>query len=398
MTGRSRIWLLVCCLVGLAVSTAAAYVHYRILYDPRYVSFCDINETFSCSQVYLSRFGTMAGLPVAVFGAIWFALATLLMAAGLTGPASVRENVAGYLFVLSTFALAVVLYLGYASIVLLKTYCVLCLITYAAVIGLFIVSGAATVFPMTTLPRRFARDLALLVSSPLAIAIAVLFLGGAVSTLAFFRGAHPTSSAEASPLSQDQRSEVERYMATMPRVALVIPAEGAKVLIVKFNDFQCPSCGQSYLQYKPIFAKYEAQAPGAVRLVVKDYPLNSNCNPNSGMLHAGACDAAVAVRLARGHNREALEEWLYTHQPSLTPAVVRQAAQDVGLVSPADYDAKYASTLALVKGDVGLGQQLHVTQTPTFFVNGVKIDGMWTPQYFDQAIAYELRRAGGAKP
>src|ERR1035437_5082598 len=114
MTGRSRIWLLVCCLVGLAVSTMAAYVHYRILYDPRYVRFCDINETFNCSQLYLSRFGTMLGLPVAVFGAIWFALATLLMAVGLTGPASVRENVAGYLFVLSTLGLAVVLYLGLA--------------------------------------------------------------------------------------------------------------------------------------------------------------------------------------------------------------------------------------------------------------------------------------------
>ena len=393
---HARIWLLVCCVVGLAASMEAAYIHYRILYDPRYVSFCDVNETFNCSQVYLSRFGSVLGLPVAVFGAIWFALATVLSLAGLAGPATVRENVPGYLFVLSTLALAVILYLGYVSVAVLKTYCVLCLITYAAVISLFIMSGAATAFPMTTLPRRLSRDLRLLVASPLAIAVAVLFLGGAVSTVAFFHAERPTSSVEAGPLSQDQRSEVERYMATAPRVPLIIPAEGAKVLIVKFNDFQCPACGQSYLQYKSIFAKYEAQAPGAVRLVLKDYPLNPNCNPNSAMVHQGACDAAVAVRLAQGRNREALEDWLYTHQPQLTPAVVRQAAHDVGMVN--DFDAKYASTIALVQGDVGLGEQLHVTQTPTFFVNGVKIDGMWTPQYFDQAIAYELRRAGSAKP
>ena len=56
--------------------------------------------------------------------------------------------------------------------------------------------------------------------------------------------------------------------------------EGAKVLIVKFNDFQCPACGQSYLQYKPIFAKYEAEHPGQVRVVLKDYPLNRDCNDN----------------------------------------------------------------------------------------------------------------------
>ena len=397
MTGRTRIWLLACCLVGLAVSVEAAYIHYRILFDPRYVSFCDVNATFNCSQVYLSRFGTVLGVPVAVLGAIWFALAAILAAAGVWGRAPLRDNAPGYLFALSTVGLAVVLYLGYVSVAVLKTYCVLCLITYAAVISLFVISGAATAFPMTTLPRRLARDLRVLVASPLAIAIAVLFLGGSVSAVAFFHAERPMSSAEAGPLSQDQRSEVERYMAAAPRVALIIPAEGAKVLIVKFNDFQCPACGQSYLQYKSIFAKYEAQAPGAVRVVLKDYPLNPNCNPNvRAMVHQGACDAAVAVRLAQGRNRDALEDWLYTHQPQLTPAVVRQAAHDVGMVK--DFDAKYASTLALVQGDVGLGEQLHVTQTPTFFVNGVKIDGMWTPQYFDQAIAYELRRAGSAKP
>jgi protein-disulfide isomerase len=43
-----------------------------------------------------------------------------------------------------------------------------------------------------------------------------------------------------------------------------------------------------------------------------------------------------------------------------------------------------------VKRDVALGQQLRVTQTPTFFINGVKVDGAWAPQFFDQAIAYEL--------
>ena len=36
---------------------------------------------------------------------------------------------------------------------------------------------------------------------------------------------------------------------------------------------------------------------------------------------------------------------------------------------------------------------LRVTQTPTFFVNGVKIDGMWAAQFFDQAIAFELKRS-----
>ena len=50
----------------------------------------------------------------------------------------------------------------------------------------------------------------------------------------------------------------------------------------------------------------------------------------------------------------------------------------------------------MVKGDSALGNTLGIKSTPTFFVNGAKIEGMWTPQYFDRAIAYELRRAAAA--
>jgi uncharacterized membrane protein/protein-disulfide isomerase len=392
MNKRAASFALLCALVGLGASAAAAYTHYHMLYDPSYRSFCDVSETISCTQVYASRYSTFQGIPVAIFGGLWFVVAALLSVTGLTARPSVRESVPGYLFALSTLALAVVLYMGYASFVVLKVVCPLCLTTYAAVIGLFLVSGAATSIPMTTLPRRIAGDLRVLVASPLAVAIVVLFFAGAATTLAFFPRESVTAGATPVP-TQDQRSELERFMATAPRIPLMVPAEGAKVLIVKFNDFQCPACGQSYLQYKPILAKYEASNPGEVKMVLKDYPLNPSCNANlTNMIHPSACDAAVAVRLAAQHNkREAMEEWLYTHQPQMTPPAVRQAAREVGGVT--DFEEKFAPTLELVKLDVGLGRQLRVQQTPTFFINGLKVEGAWAPQYFDQAIAYELQHA-----
>ena len=398
MSRRATLFALVCAVIGLVVSIAAAYVHYRLLYDPTYRSFCDVSSRISCTEVYMSRFSTVRGVPVAIFGAMWFVIAGLFSTAALRARDSVRESVPGYLFVLSTLALAVILYLAYASFVILKAVCLLCLVTYAAVIGLFLVSGAATTFPMTTLPRRAARDVRILAASPLALTLAVLFFAGAATTLAFFPREASIEAAGAAtgpppPLSQERQSEFERYYASQPRIPLIIPNDGAKVLIVKFNDFQCPACGQSYLAYKPIFAKYEAEHPGQVKVVLKDYPLNRDCNDAIGQtIHPAACDAAVAVRLAQQHNRtDAMEEWLYTHQPSMTPPSVRQAARDIGQIT--DFDAKYQPTLALVKGDVTLGRQLAVKSTPTFFINGVKLEGMLPPQYFDQAIAYELAHA-----
>ncbi len=380
-------------IVGLGASVVAVYVHYQLLYNPLYTSFCDVNATVSCTEVYRSRFSTVWGMPIAVLGAIWFVLAGLLSVGGLLARSSVRESIPGYLFTLSTFALAATLYLLYVSTFILHTYCPVCLTMDAAVIGLFVISGAATSYPMTTVPRRALRDLRVLVSSPVAIAVTVLFAASAVSTLAFFPREAPADSASAVPVvTAAQQSELERFMAQAPRIPLIIPNEGAKVLIVKFNDFQCPACSHSYLSYKPILAKYEAQAPGAVRMVLRDYPLNTTCNPASSMVHPSACDAAVAVRLARQHNRgDAMEEWFYTHQPAMTPPSVREAARTVGGVT--DFEEKYAATLALVKGDVALGNQLGIRSTPTFFINGVKVEGEMAPQYFDQAIAYELQHA-----
>ena len=145
---------LVCALVGLGASGTAAYVHYQHIANPGYTSFCDINASVSCTQVYASQYGTFAGVSVAVFGVIWFAFATLLVLAAIFGSAAVRESAPAYLFGASTIGLAVVLYLGYASLFILGLVCILCVVTYAAVIALFLISGAVTSVPMMSVPRR----------------------------------------------------------------------------------------------------------------------------------------------------------------------------------------------------------------------------------------------------
>jgi protein-disulfide isomerase len=191
-------------------------------------------------------------------------------------------------------------------------------------------------------------------------------------------------------LTGQQQSEFERWYTSLPRVPVAVPNDGAKVLIVKFNDYQCPPCRMTYESYKPIIAKYQGQYPGKVKFVTKDYPLEPECNSNapSGQ-HLAACEAAVAVRLARAKKRgEAMEEWLFQNQAQMTPDLVREGVKGVAGVT--DFDAQYASQLELVKGDIALGALLQVKGTPTFFVNGVRIP-IVKPEFFDAAIAYELK-------
>ena len=130
-----------------------------------------------------------------------------------------------------------------------------------------------------------------------------------------------------------------------------------------------------------------------MKFITKDYPLQPECNPNIPRpIHSASCDAAVAVRLAEQHGKgEALADYFYGHQATMSPVTVREAARTIGDVQ--DFDLQYGRALQGIKADVGLARLLGVRATPTFFINGVKLEGP-TPQTFDMAIAYELKKAG----
>src|SRR5512140_2665060 len=86
MSSRARLVMLAFAVLGLGASIAAAYVHYRMLQDPTYTSFCDISATVSCHAVYQSAYGAVAGIPVSVIGALWFVLVTALITAARPEP------------------------------------------------------------------------------------------------------------------------------------------------------------------------------------------------------------------------------------------------------------------------------------------------------------------------
>ena len=179
---------------------------------------------------------------------------------------------------------------------------------------------------------------------------------------------------------------------------LPISADDSSVLIVKFNDYMCPPCRQTYLSYHGLLQAYEVSRPGAVRLVTKHFPLDPECNastPNG--MHLASCDAAIAVTLAKRNGQEArLEAWLFDNQATLSPASVRTAARDVADIQ--DYDSEYARTLEVIKSDIALANSLGVDVTPTFVINGVRVAGGLTVPYLDAAISYELSRKEQIEP
>lgn len=393
--------------VGFGAAATSAWVHYRIAHDPAYVGFCDINAAVSCTTVYLSRFGSIGEVPIAVFGASWFGLVLLLTAAAGRGSDELARSVGGYLLLLSTAALGAVLFLAWESFFVLRTLCLLCVTAHVAVLGIFLTASAASGISLTSIPRRLSADAGQLVGKPAALGAAGVWLGlTAAAALLFVAGPSgpvlpvASSSAASGGAPSDAaggESEFERFWRAQPRVDLPVPRDGAQVLVLKFNDYQCPACARSHFLYEPIFARYESSHPGAVRQVSIDYPLDPECNeqtPRAG--HLGACEAAVAVRLARREGRDPqMARWLYENQADLSRETVRDALAEVAGMT--DFDERYDAVLEEVRGDIALGPLIGIEATPTYVINGVVINAGLPPHILDAAIALELESEPAAE-
>ncbi|HXG87933.1 MAG TPA: vitamin K epoxide reductase family protein [Vicinamibacterales bacterium] len=401
--------LVVAAVAGLGFAAASAWVHYRILNDPLYSSICDVNATFSCTEAYTSRYGVVGGVPVALIGVLFFSFILLVIALCQRSTVA-RNNLPGYVFAISTVGLAGVLYLAYASFFVLQAVCLLCVGTYAAIIALFLISGAAARYPMSTLPNRASSDMRRLVRTPAALGAALAFAAAAVVAVMLFPAHNVSASTDATaavagstaapapvagpPVSQSGIQQLEQYLEAQTRVPIVAAGgSGATVIIIKFNDYLCPPCGQTFREYKPIIAKLQKLHPGKIAYLTRDFPLDPECNSLGGS-HAAACEAAVAVRLAREKGKgDAMEDWLFTNQATLTPTTVRQGVATVGGVT--DFDARYPKTLEFVKGDVKQGLQLSVRGTPTFFLNGIRLPNL-RGEFFEAAVNWELRKVAAA--
>jgi protein-disulfide isomerase len=250
------------------------------------------------------------------------------------------------------------------------------------------------------------EDASTLTTRPAVIAIVVLFVlgvGYAIATLprAFARvAAAPAMSSVASTDASspaDPRRAFEDAWAKQPRVDLGIPAGHARVVVVKFLDWQCPACKLTDEWYRPVLAHFETLAPGDVKYVEKDFPLDPSCNfAAGGRVHPAPCDAAAAVRLATSRGkREEMIQWNFANQRATSAAIRAEARALLGLTN---VDQEFASVLRAIRQDVSDAAALRVHGTPTIFINGVECPAQaLPPAYFQMAIEYELRTAGSGR-
>ena len=166
------------------------------------------------------------------------------------------------------------------------------------------------------------------------------------------------------------------------------PADAA-VTIVEYSDFQCPFCARGYRiledEVLPAYA-------GKVRFYFKHLPLKS--------IHPWAETAALATECAREQSEEgywALYHALFTHQQTLDEDNLRKAAHDYATEAGLDGEAftvclEEESGLARIERDIEEATEVGANSTPTFFINGRRLEGAQPLENFEAIIDAELAK------
>lgn len=120
---------------GIVVSVYALAHHFELAGG----EFCSIGDTLDCDKVNRSVYSEIFGVPVALLGIIFYALIfALALPNFLRLVVGVKENFRRkILFYLSASGLLFTLYLNFVEAFLIKSFCLVCLASFAAVIGVF---------------------------------------------------------------------------------------------------------------------------------------------------------------------------------------------------------------------------------------------------------------------
>lgn len=151
----------------------------------------------------------------------------------------------------------------------------------------------------------------------------------------------------------------------------------AKITIVEFADFTCPFSKQEFPVVRELLAKY----PDKINFVFRHFPLG-DAN------HAGGKEAAIAGVCANSQGKFwPFHDKLFQNQKNFTNADLLSLASQSGLNSESFSQClKSDAVKSKVEKDWADGAALGVSGTPSFFINGEKVEGAIPLEAWEKAI------------
>ena len=201
-------------------------------------------------------------------------------------------------------------------------------------------------------------------------------------------------------LSKDPFSDLMRKIDVAGRPSR--GAKGAKVVVVNYDDFECPFCSR---MHQTLFPQILSEYGDRVTFIYKDYPLTE--------IHPWAVHAAVDAGCLAAQNTDAFwdfADYIHANKQSVDNErsaagrldAIDRMAQVQGQKHNVDVPKLMACLRAQnedgVRASMKEADAIGVNATPTLFINGQKIDGAVPISEVRAALDAALRDAGQPVP
>lgn len=149
--------------------------------------------------------------------------------------------------------------------------------------------------------------------------------------------------------------------------------------LVEYGDYQCPSCGQSYLAIR----EARRQLGEKLKFVFRNFPLSE---------HPDAFGAAMAAEAAALQNKFwEMHDLLFNNQAHLDQDDLLAYAEVLGLEMDLFRNDMQNEVLSCkIESDFEGGIKSGVKGTPSFYINGSKYDGDWERDALAQDLQHLL--------
>lgn len=138
----------------------------------------------------------------------------------------------------------------------------------------------------------------------------------------------------------------------------------AEKTLVEYGDYECPHCGIAH----PFIRKLLKEFKGEIRFVFRNFPLRES--------HPMAMMAAQAAEAANRQSRFwEMHDIIFEHQRMLSPDAILGFAAKLKLNEKQfEKDLGDEKLIRRIEEDQEGGLRSGVNGTPTFFLNGKKVD------------------------
>ena len=389
-------------LIALVFSIISTIQHIRIQKEGFInESYCAISETINCDIVNASSYSEIFKIPIAWWGVAFYSI-LLFLALGSIFWIKNKKASTSFAWFMSGGGVIFSLYLAYIAIQILGVICIECIGMYIGTMlawfGLFpsieIKIRRTPMFIINYIRSIFGKTRVDFKTNFFKYLVFTLFVF-IIVTLSY------PSIADKNTEDIDSRTSDNMIKAFFLQSGYEIPINAewpvwgnpkGKVKIVEFSEFQCPYCKVAALNIKPYL--YEFRKDVAYYFV--NYPLDSSCNKYmTRQMHPNACIAAAAALCANKYgNFWGYHDDVFRNQKMLSKKYLVDLASEYGW-DPKEFEGCMAdpSINKLIQKDVELADKIHVSGTPTIFINNKKFKHWRDQDLLRKVIKEEIKRS-----